>query len=66
MRVTAINSSEEIAICDDDVVVPFVKMFSADGNETEDVDDAFTVIVQLPDGMWEVIELDDFDPVRTH
>jgi hypothetical protein len=66
MQVIAISRSEAIAVLDDGTTAQFSNMFDRDGDETEDVAEAVTAVVRMPDGMWEVLDLQEFEPVSRH
>ena len=39
-------------------------MLDSDGGETDNVNDAVVIIVPLPDGKWEAVDLRDFEKVE--
>lgn len=65
MNVTAINRRMKIAVTDTYEIVDFDSMFDIEGDETDDPEDCVVAVVHLPDGMWEVIKLGDFEKLGT-
>lgn len=63
MNVIAIHYGDRIALCSDDSIVPIGTMFDHCENEIDDIDFAVTAVVELPNGLFEVIEFSDFEPV---
>lgn len=61
MKVEAINRRMKIAVTDTDELCDFDTMFDIEGDETNDPDECVVAIVRLPNGLFEVIKLGDFE-----
>ncbi|MDB5620517.1 hypothetical protein [Tardiphaga sp.] len=66
MPVIAINRSEGAAILNDGTTAQFSNMLDICGDETDNMAEAVCAVVPLPDGMWEVVDFSQFDPVAIH
>lgn len=55
-----------MAVTDDDVILWFDMMLDADGDETDDIDEALVAIAQHPDGKWWTIDLTAFENGEVH
>lgn len=65
-HVVAINRTMQLALLDDHVTeVPFV-MLDEDDQETEDVKEGVTAILELPDGEPVELDLTAWQPVTLH
>lgn len=65
MNVKAINRRMKVAVTDTFEIIDFDIMYDIDGCETNDPDDCVVAIVRLPNGLWEVIKLGDFEKLGT-
>lgn len=66
LEVVAVKFCEQLAVLTDGSLSYFANMFNMDGEDTNDVDEAVTALVPLPDGRWEVIQFEDFERVNLH
>lgn len=64
MKVVAIHKKQQVAVCDNNTLVPFDVMLDDEGDVTKDVDEAVCVVVSLTDDDFEVLVLSDFEPIR--
>lgn len=62
--IEAINRADMIAVTDDGRVGTITNLFDADGEETDDIEDAITAVIRLADDEWYTVALDDYDTAR--
>lgn len=60
---SAVNVPGRVAVLDSGETIAFSTMFDFDGDETDDADQAVSVVAPLPTGGWAVILLDEFERV---
>lgn len=61
--IVAINRGLRFALTRDDRIAPLTNLKDADGDETDDIDEAVTAVARVSAGIWVVIRLDDY-PVQ--
>ena len=61
MHVTAINIAQRLAITDTGIACGVSVWIDSDGDETDGPETAVCAVVHLPDGMWETVDLREFD-----
>ncbi|PWJ88361.1 hypothetical protein C8D77_11183 [Mesorhizobium loti] len=59
--VAAVNVAQRIAVMDDGATVHLETLLDADGEETDDADEARSAVGQLPDGSWLAVDLTQFE-----
>lgn len=64
--VTAINRSKRLALLDSGDVVLFEMMLDIDGDVTNDPDECFVAILQLPCGRWAYCDLREYEDTPSH
>lgn len=64
--VVAINRTRRLVLLDSGAVVPIETMIDADGERTNDPDECFCAIVQLPCGRWACCDLREFEDSQSH
>lgn len=62
--IEAINRADMIAVTDDGRVGTITNMFDADGEETDDIEEAITAVIRLADDEWYTVALDDYEATR--
>lgn len=66
VSVLAVNVNERIAYRSDDVIGDFVTLYDACGEETDDEDDAVSVVVQWRTGGFTPLCLADYETGKLH
>lgn len=64
--VVAINRKQRVALLGNGSIVHFTSMFDCDGDKTNNSDEAYRAVAQLPSGTWACISLDQFEPIEIH
>lgn len=64
--VLAVNRGQRVAYRDDDVIGDFDTLYDADGEETDDEDEAVTVLVKWRTGGFTPLQLADYETGRLH
>lgn len=62
----AVSLSQRIVLLDDGTTLPFANMISADGEETDDIQEAVVIIAEGPHDRWYTVNLRDYEPVATN
>lgn len=61
LHIVAINRTDRLALASDDRLCEITNMFDAEGEETDDVEDATAAVVRYADDKWFTITLADYD-----
>lgn len=64
--VRAINRMKRLALLDGGAVVSITTMLDIDGDETNDPEECFIAILQLPNGSWACCDIRDFEDSVSH
>jgi len=62
----AVNYTDKLVIFDDGSVSPITDMFDDDGEETDDMEAATTVVCKSVDGQWWCVNLAEFERTPRH
>jgi hypothetical protein len=55
-----------LVVLDDGTECPITNLFDAEGDETDDIDEATAAVAKIDDDNWLSIDLTQFDPVVVH
>lgn len=64
--VATINKDMRCAVLEDGRICEFSTMYDRDGEETNDIAAAVTVVAPHPEGAWLVLHMRDFEGVTLH
>lgn len=62
--IEVINRADRTAVTDDGRVGTITNLFDADGDETDNIEDAITAVIRLADDEWYTIALEDYETAR--
>lgn len=66
MHIITVSRRQRIVLTDEDEIYPMVSLQDIDGDNTDNVELAFTAVVRFGPKTFIYIRLDDYDPVRLH
>lgn len=67
MKIVCVNRKRRVALLDDHKTeVPFDAMYDAEGEETPDAEEAISATLELPSGLWVVLDLREWHPPTLH
>jgi hypothetical protein len=64
VSVHAINREDREIMLEDGTILPMTCLHDATGEETDDMEEAVFATVELPDGRWVPVVLEDYDQPR--